>query len=422
MVKVLLQIYPVLPAADEDERVALRPIGRNVERYHETIMGCDDLVQACDELGLWGVATIEHHFHSEGYEVGPNPGILNTHWAAITKNVRVGALGYVMSAQHPIRVAEETAIIDHLTEGRYFVGFARGYQDRWTNIIGQHLGTRATHSLGNADDKINRDIFEEQVEMVLEAWTQESIDHNSARWQIPYPYADGIDWWMSEATARLGAPGEIGSDGRVHRVSVVPAPYTKPHPLVFMASSGTPRTIEYCGEKGFIPTYFTNVEQGREHGQMYHNSAVAAGHDFSFGENQCSVRWLQLGENHDEAVRAAAMYDGEIQKNFYNQLAIAARRDRETLPVDTSIHNFTGVLERSEQHLIGTPDEVREKLVRQWNELPAEYLTLILHYAQQPLDSVIRNLEVFMKEIKPALDELTPYEQTKQAAGAAGSG
>jgi alkanesulfonate monooxygenase SsuD/methylene tetrahydromethanopterin reductase-like flavin-dependent oxidoreductase (luciferase family) len=38
-----------------------------------------------------------------------------------------------MATQDPIRVAEETAILDHITRGRYFVGFARGYQSRWTN-------------------------------------------------------------------------------------------------------------------------------------------------------------------------------------------------------------------------------------------------------------------------------------------------
>ena len=47
MVKVILQIYPVIPAKDEDERRALRPIGRNVERYHEVIKECDELVKAC---------------------------------------------------------------------------------------------------------------------------------------------------------------------------------------------------------------------------------------------------------------------------------------------------------------------------------------------------------------------------------------
>src|SRR5215468_3009726 len=144
MVKVILQLYPVIPAASEEERAALRPIGRHRERYHETLLGWHDIIHAADELGVWGVATIEHHFWSEGYEVGPSPGVLNAFWAATTKNVRVGQLGYVMSTQNPIRVAEETAVLDHLTRGRFFVGFARGYQSRWTNVLGQHLGTRAT--------------------------------------------------------------------------------------------------------------------------------------------------------------------------------------------------------------------------------------------------------------------------------------
>ena len=146
MVKPILQLYPVLPAESEEERASLRPLGRNVERYHDVVHGMVDLVKAADDLGFWGVSTIEHHFHSEGYEVGPSPGTLNAYWAAVTRNVRVGQLGYTMSAQNPIRVAEETAILDHLTSGRCFVGFSRGYQARWTNVLGQHLGTRATLS------------------------------------------------------------------------------------------------------------------------------------------------------------------------------------------------------------------------------------------------------------------------------------
>ena len=421
MVKVLLQIYPMIPAADEDERRARRPIGRDAERYHAVIKGCDELVKACDALGLWGVSTIEHHFHSEGYELGPNPGMLTMRWGTITKNLRVGALGYVMSAQHPIRVAEEIAILDHLTDGRCFAGFARGYQDRWTNIIGQHLGTRATHSDGGADDRINRDIFEEQVQMVLDAWTQESVEQNTPLWQIPYPYDEGISWWMADATKRLGAPGEIGDDGRVRRVSVVPAPYTKPYPPVFVASSGSVPTIEYCGRMGFIPTYFTNIEKGAEMGMTYLNAARSAGHDIAFGERQATTRWLQLGDTHEEAVSAAASYDAEIQRNFYNLLALAAQRQVQTLPPDTSIHAFTEVVEQSEQHCVGTVDEVREKMVRQWQELPAEYCLLILHYAQQPLDSCIWNLDTFMREIKPALDEITAAARLPDSAPVADS-
>jgi len=105
MVKPILQLYPVIPGT-RAEREELRPIGRHVERYHQTLEEWHDIVRAADRLGFWGVATVEHHFHSEGYEVGPNPGVLNAYWAAITENVRIGQLGYVMSAQNPIRVAE----------------------------------------------------------------------------------------------------------------------------------------------------------------------------------------------------------------------------------------------------------------------------------------------------------------------------
>ena len=97
--------------------------------------------------------------------------------------------------------------------------------------LGQHLGGVATRSDGSKDDEKNRQVFEDNVEIVLKAWTQDSIDHNSPQWQIPYPYETGIpNWEMGDWTAQMGAPGEMGADGTLRRVSVVPAPYTKPHP------------------------------------------------------------------------------------------------------------------------------------------------------------------------------------------------
>jgi alkanesulfonate monooxygenase SsuD/methylene tetrahydromethanopterin reductase-like flavin-dependent oxidoreductase (luciferase family) len=59
--------------------------------------------------------------------------------------------------------------------------------------------------------------------------------------------------------------------------------------------------------------------------------------------------------------------------------------------------------------VVGTPEQVRADYVRLWQQLPAEYVVLIYHFAQQPADSVIRQLELFMQHVKPALDELTDY-------------
>ncbi len=418
MVKPIVQLYPVIPSENEAERERLRPLGRNVERYQQVLHGMTEIVKAADDLGFWGASSIEHHFHSEGYEVGPNPGLLDAYWASQTKNVRLGQLGFTMGAQNPLRVAEDTAILDHLTRGRCFVGFSRGYQARWTNILGQHLGSRATLSpqgateerraeLGVAeiasqvsDDKTNRRIFEEQIEIVLRAWTSESIEGDDATWKIPFPHDGGIPWLMADPTRRMGARGEVDEQGNVRRVSIVPAPYTQPHPPVFVASNASQETVEYCGRKGFIPTYFSRIGRAGKFGQAYVENAAGAGYRFALGQNQALVRWMQIGDTEAAARQAIADYDVEIYKNLYKPLTPVmpyAESDPVQSVVDCGLW------------AAGSVEQVRDQFVSQWRELPAEYVVLIFHYAQMPADAVIRNMELFMKHVKPALDEMTEY-------------
>ena len=126
--KVILQLYPMIPAADEEDRKRRRPMGRNRDLYNKAIHDWLDIIRAAEELGVWGASTIEHHLHSEGYEVGPNPGILNAWWASQFKKIHVGALGYVMATQDPIRVAEQAATLDLLSAGRLDFGIGKGYR------------------------------------------------------------------------------------------------------------------------------------------------------------------------------------------------------------------------------------------------------------------------------------------------------
>jgi alkanesulfonate monooxygenase SsuD/methylene tetrahydromethanopterin reductase-like flavin-dependent oxidoreductase (luciferase family) len=414
MVKVILQLYPQVKATRQ-ERIDQRPLGRDAERYQALIREMPTIVKAADELGLWGISSIEHHFHSEGYEVGPNPGLLDAYWAAITTNIRVGQLGWTMSAQNPFRVAEDVAIIDHLSGGRSFCGFSRGYQARWTNILGQHLGTRATLSpSGNqekmaeldeatqaariSDDQINREIFEENVELVQQAWTQDSVEAKG-RWQVPFPYDEGVDWTMT-ATREMGAVGEMDENNKIRRVSVTPRPLQQPHPPVFVSSNASKETVEYCGPRGFIPTYFSKIERAAEYGGAYVEAAATAGRTYALGQNQALVRWGQIAETAEEARQQVADYDVDIFRDLYAGTT-PMKFDPEN-PVDSVVNSGLWV--------VGTPDEVREQYVELWRHLPAEYVVLIYHYAQQPAASVIRQLELFMEHVKPALDELTDYE------------
>ncbi|MGY8956575.1 MAG: LLM class flavin-dependent oxidoreductase [Alphaproteobacteria bacterium] len=412
MVKVVVQMYPVIRADGPEERKELRPIGRNRERYQEAMDGMPDIIRAMDDLGVWGISSIEHHFHSEGYEVGPNIGVNTGYWAGLSKKLNIGSLGYVMSVDDPIRVAEETAVLDHITKGRCFVGFARGYQSRWTNVLGQKIGSVATLSDKSEADVRNREIFEEQVDIVMKAWTEGTFDYKSDLWEYPYPHDTGVkDWFMGDVTRQLGAPGEMDDEGNLRKICVVPAPYTQPHPKVFIASNASLETVEYAGARGFIPTYFSSIGKCADFGPRYTEVANQNGHNFAPGQNQAIVRWPHIGETQAEGGQMAIDWSRDIFENFYGPLfpdwtaRAQGADDAKMLDLMTE----TGLFQ------FGDVSSVRDTYVDQWKQLPAEYITLIYHYAQCPKDEMINQLKIFMEEVKPALDEIADFPEAEAA-------
>jgi alkanesulfonate monooxygenase SsuD/methylene tetrahydromethanopterin reductase-like flavin-dependent oxidoreductase (luciferase family) len=395
--KVILQLYPVLPADGEEGRKRLRPLGRDADLYHRVLHDWLDLVKAADQMGVWGVSTIEHHLHSEGYEVGPNPGVLNAWWAGHVKNAHIGALGYVMATQDPIRVAEETAILDHITKGKYFVGFARGYQSRWTNILGQFTGSVATVSDGSADDRKNRDIFEERVEMVLRCWEEDSVVLDGQHYQAPYPRGTGVKSYpAAKIASEAGTAGEIDAEGNVRRISVVPPPYKKRRPPIFVATSRSDDSVRYCARNGFIPTYFSKTDGIVRQSQIYVDEAAKVGRRHRVGERQNIVRWLHIGDSEADYHRKLRAYDVDIYKNFYGPFFPQFPTDPNT--------DWVQNISESGIYTGGTLSQVRAQWQRLYEQVPAEYITLIFHYAQQPKDDVLRELELFMTKIAPTLE------------------
>jgi len=396
--KVIVQLYPVLPAKDRADRERRRPLGRDSELYHRVLHESLDLVKAIDEMGVWGISTIEHHLHSEGYELGPNPGVLNAWWASQVKRAYLGALGYVMATRDPIRVAEETAILDHMTNGRFFVGLTRGYQARWTNILGQHINAVATLSDGSADDAKNREIFEERTLLLLKCWAQDSLEAKTPHYEVPYPYETGVRGypaWRNAQTA--GAPGEVGPDGTIKRVSVVPSPYTRPHPPIFVAMSGSAGSIPFLAHHGFRPTYFTSLDNVLQFARLYVDEARAAGLPFALGERQNIVRWIHVGRTEQEFRDKLLAYDYEMYANFYTAFF-------PKLPHFADANATLQSMQESGIFMGGTVEQLKQQWRHIYATLPSEYITLIWHYAQCPKEVVLDELEVFMTKVLPELD------------------
>ena len=82
----------------------------------------------------------------------------------------------------------------------------------------------------------------------------------------------------------------------------------------------------------------------------------------------------------------------------------------------TSQEDILVLMDKTGLFQYGTVSEVRDYYIDQWKQLPAEYITLIYHYAQTPKEEMIKQLKIFMEEVKPALDELTDYPDLGQAA------
>jgi alkanesulfonate monooxygenase SsuD/methylene tetrahydromethanopterin reductase-like flavin-dependent oxidoreductase (luciferase family) len=169
--KFMLFVLPTVPATLE-EREQLRPIGRNNDRYQMMLEELRRLAVFADDAGFDVMSTTEHHFHSEGYECSVAPLMLYTDLAARTKRIRFSPLGLVLPTWDPIRCAEELAVLDHLTKGRIYAGFARGYQDRWVNVLGQQYHVTGAPMDGSSIDNHNRRVYEETLKVIKKAWTR----------------------------------------------------------------------------------------------------------------------------------------------------------------------------------------------------------------------------------------------------------
>ena len=134
-----------------------------------------NIAKTMDGLGYDTMWMAEHHFQPEGYECIPNVLMLAVHLAHLTENIRLGCGFNIAPMWHPLRLAEDYATADVLTEGRVVFGVGRGYHTREVETFGSPL----------LDQAGNRELFEEQVDIMFKAFNQESFSHRGKNYVIP---------------------------------------------------------------------------------------------------------------------------------------------------------------------------------------------------------------------------------------------
>ena len=134
-----------------------------------------NIAKTMDNFGYDTMWMAEHHFQPEGYECIPNVLMLAVHLAHLTENIRLGCGFNIAPMWHPLRLAEDYATADVLTNGRVVFGVGRGYHTREVETFGAPL----------LDQAGNRELFEEQVDIIFKAFNQESFSHRGKNYVIP---------------------------------------------------------------------------------------------------------------------------------------------------------------------------------------------------------------------------------------------
>ena len=138
---------------------------------------CEQIAKLMDRLGYHSFWAAEHHFQHEGNEVIPNLLMMFVHLAKMTKQLKFGCGFNINPMWHPLRLAEDYATADVLTDGRVIFGVGRGYHSREVDTF----GVPST----NTDNDANREMFEEQVEIIMKAFHEDSFSYDGKHYQLP---------------------------------------------------------------------------------------------------------------------------------------------------------------------------------------------------------------------------------------------
>jgi alkanesulfonate monooxygenase SsuD/methylene tetrahydromethanopterin reductase-like flavin-dependent oxidoreductase (luciferase family) len=123
-----------------------------------------------EELGFDEVWLTEHHFIDYGLAV--DPATLAAAAASRTRRVRIGLAAAILPFHHPLRLAEQLALVDIISRGRLDVGVGRG--NRPSEFTGYHIPQQES-----------RERFDEAVEIIVRAWTEDRLSHHGRFFTIP---------------------------------------------------------------------------------------------------------------------------------------------------------------------------------------------------------------------------------------------
>jgi len=277
--------------------------GQRPELYQRFLAEVRGYVRLADDLGFAGYCQPEHHLQIEGFEANNHPGMFSLFVGLNSKRLKAGLMGYTMTTHNPVRVAEEIATLDHMLQGRLYVGFTRGYHARWVDSYAARPGVSATTpdnaKARDAQDALNREVFEEAVQVIKKAWTNDVFSHKGQHWEFP----PGGGSTGHPAYAKFGKGQD--ADGVVREIGIAPLTYQRPHPPIYGGFAGSMRTVDFWAREGGKPIVLSdNLDFCAALNARYIETARSVGREVTGADASAWGGFLMLT---DDKARAAQL-------------------------------------------------------------------------------------------------------------------
>jgi alkanesulfonate monooxygenase SsuD/methylene tetrahydromethanopterin reductase-like flavin-dependent oxidoreductase (luciferase family) len=358
----------------------------NARRFsNERLVGVFEKAQAMaqvmDRLGYDTFWTAEHHFQHEGYECIPNVLMLALHLAHVTRRLRFGCGFNITPMWHPLRLAEDFATADILTGGRVTFGVGRGYHTREVETFGAPL----------LDQSANRELFEEQVDIIFKAFNEESFSYHGKHYTLP-PRVPYRGYELQELT-------------------VVPRPLRHPVECWQPIQGGTQRAMDFMAKHGIKGM----VGGGSAEGGAMHRVVLAwqetqarHGRHLELGEDLCFGFHFYIADSREQGIREAAKYYEENMKMFGPLRLVRALSDEQIEIMADPSRAPHAKLPRIEDainsggFLCGAPEQIIEHLKKLEEKYPGLERVSVSLSVGVPQAVAVEQLERFGTEVMPA--------------------
>ena len=353
------------------------------ERLAGVFGKAEAIVLKMEDLGYDTFWSAEHHFQHEGYECIPNLLMMYVHLANLTKNLKFGCGFNVNPMWHPLRLAEDYATADILTGGRVIFGVGRGYHSREVDTFG--VPSTIT------DNDANREMFEEQVEIIMKAFNEESFSYKGKFYDLP-PEVPYRGYTLKEIT-------------------LVPRPRTLPVETYQPIVSASQRAMDFMAKHGIKGIIGGGAAAGGAQDQVitqWRDTLAMHGRDTELGTDLIIGYSIQIADTEDQAIKEATHFFEENMKMFAplgfvrglsgDQMAALAQGSSKARSAQLPTLE-EGV--KAGSWLCGPSEMVTDKLLDVQTRYPGLEQVNVGSVIGTPQNVILEQLERFGKEVMP---------------------